>query len=96
MALTEAITERAGTLLTEELDGYKARTPRSRTCSSARRESDAFRSHIELPGGGSLPIYLVSGKGSRVVTSTGTPTSTSTTASAPWSSVTLIPRFARR
>jgi glutamate-1-semialdehyde 2,1-aminomutase len=67
VALTEAITERAGTLLAEELDGYKARTPRSRDLFERAEKAMPFGVTSSFQAGDPYPIYLVSGKGSRVV-----------------------------
>ncbi|HEX3325616.1 MAG TPA: aspartate aminotransferase family protein [Actinomycetota bacterium] len=67
MTLTEAITERAGTLLAEELDGYRARTPRSRALFDRAEKAMPFGVTSSFQAGDPYPIYLVSGNGSRVV-----------------------------
>jgi glutamate-1-semialdehyde 2,1-aminomutase len=67
MTLTEAITERAGTLLTEELKGYEARTPRSRALYERAEKAMPFGVTSSFQAGEPYPIYLKSGKGSRVV-----------------------------
>jgi glutamate-1-semialdehyde 2,1-aminomutase len=67
VTLTEAITERAGTLLAEELDGYRARTPRSRALFARAEKAMPFGVTSSFQAGDPYPIYLVSGNGSRVV-----------------------------
>jgi glutamate-1-semialdehyde 2,1-aminomutase len=67
MTLTEAITERAGTLLTEELEGYEARTPRSKALYERAGKAMPFGVTSSFQAGDPYPIYLESGKGSRVV-----------------------------
>jgi glutamate-1-semialdehyde 2,1-aminomutase len=67
VTLTEAITERAGTLLAEELDGYRARTPRSRALFDRAEKAMPFGVTSSFQAGDPYPIYLVSGNGSRVV-----------------------------
>ena len=57
--LTEAITERAGTLLTEELDGYRARTPRSRALFERAEKAMPFGVTSSFQAGDPYPIYLV-------------------------------------
>jgi glutamate-1-semialdehyde 2,1-aminomutase len=67
VTLTEAIAERAGTLLTEELQGYEARTPRSKALHERAEKAMPFGVTSSFQAGDPYPIYLKSGKGSRVV-----------------------------
>ena len=67
MTLTTAIAERAGTLLEEELKGYENRTPESRALFERASRAMPFGVTSSFQAGDPYPIYLVSGKGSRVL-----------------------------